>query len=392
MADYKVNFKQLKSRVGIEEVAYSLGYRVDRKAGVGRYFEMVLGDSNRKVDTIIVRNSPNKEMQSFFRRDGSKGDVITLIRENLNSFFVDGKDDWQKVAKVMARFANMPEPDFKEEYTGRNITQQVFDPSRYKVKGMDLDRLPPLFTQRGISADTVRVFAPFISLVQDKRNENFTGFNVGFPYTDSRTIGAVGYELRGMGGYKSKAAGTNSSTASWVADFSNGFSHAVKAVFFCESALDAMAFYQMNRARLDRDIAFVSLGGTFSDGQVRDVMKRFPNARLFDCFDNDIAGRIYGVRLIALAEDKPFKISRTDTGVTVELAGKTRELDLDRSLTEQLAETFSIRGKATHWPPPKNFKDWNDCLQGKTMEPEMMPGKSDRDRNLSERRNLSLKL
>ena len=195
-----------------------------------------------------------------------------------------------------------------------------------------------------------------------------------------------------MGGYKSKAAGTNSSTASWVADFSNGFSHAVKAVFFCESALDAMAFYQMNRARLDRDIAFVSLGGTFSDGQVRDVMKRFPNARLFDCFDNDIAGRIYGIRLIALAEDKPFKILRTDTGVAVELNGKTRELDLDRSLTEQLAETFSIRGKAAHWPPPKNFKDWNDCLQGKTMEPEMMPDKSDRDRNLSERRNSSLKL
>ena len=392
MADYKVNFKQLKSRVGIEEVAYSLGYRVDRKAGVGRYFEMVLGDSSRKVDTIIVRNSPNKENQSFFRRDGSKGDVITLIRENLNSFFVDGKDDWQKVAKVMARFANMPEPDFKEEYTGRNITQHVFDPSRYKVKGIELDRLPGLFTQRGISADTVRAFAPFISLVQDKRNENFTGFNVGFPYTDSKTIGAVGYELRGMGGYKSKAAGTNSSTASWVADFSNGFGHAVKAVFFCESALDAMAFYQMNRTRLDRDIAFVSLGGTFSDGQVRDVMKRFPNARLFDCFDNDIAGRIYGVRLIALAEDKPFKISRADTGVTVELAGKTRELDLDRSLTEQLAETFSIRGKVAHWPPPKNFKDWNDCLQGKTMEPEIMPDKSDRDRNLSERRNSSLKL
>ena len=30
MADYKVNFKELKSRVGIDDIAYALGYRLDR--------------------------------------------------------------------------------------------------------------------------------------------------------------------------------------------------------------------------------------------------------------------------------------------------------------------------------------------------------------------------
>ena len=44
MANYQVNFKELKSRVGIDDVAYALGYRLDRKAGVGRYIELVLGD------------------------------------------------------------------------------------------------------------------------------------------------------------------------------------------------------------------------------------------------------------------------------------------------------------------------------------------------------------
>ena len=39
MTDYKVNFKELKSRVGVTDVAYALGYRLDRKAGVGRYIE-----------------------------------------------------------------------------------------------------------------------------------------------------------------------------------------------------------------------------------------------------------------------------------------------------------------------------------------------------------------
>ena len=43
MADYKVNFKELKSRVGVDDVAYALGYRLDRQAGVGRYIELVLG-------------------------------------------------------------------------------------------------------------------------------------------------------------------------------------------------------------------------------------------------------------------------------------------------------------------------------------------------------------
>ena len=32
MPDYKVNFKELKSRVGVTDVAYALGYRLDRKA------------------------------------------------------------------------------------------------------------------------------------------------------------------------------------------------------------------------------------------------------------------------------------------------------------------------------------------------------------------------
>ena len=97
-----------------------------------------------------------------------------------------------------------------------------------------------------------------------------------------------GYEIRGYGGYKSKAAGTDSSSAAWVADFSGGNPEAVRCVFFCESAFDAMAFHQMNRNQLHPDVALVSLGGTFSDNQITGVMNRFPNAKAFDCFDNDI--------------------------------------------------------------------------------------------------------
>lgn len=136
MADYKVNFKDLKARVGVDDIAYALGYRLDRKAGVGRYIELVLGENGNRRDTIIVSHPNDKAAQTFFRRDGSKGDVVTLIRENLSAFTVSGKDEWQKIAKVMARFANMPEPEYREdrEYVKSVKATAFFDASRYEVK------------------------------------------------------------------------------------------------------------------------------------------------------------------------------------------------------------------------------------------------------------------
>ena len=35
----KVDFKALKEKVGIDDIAYSMGYRVNRKAGVGKYLD-----------------------------------------------------------------------------------------------------------------------------------------------------------------------------------------------------------------------------------------------------------------------------------------------------------------------------------------------------------------
>lgn len=394
MPDYKITFKDLKSRVGIDDVAYSLGYHLDRKAGVGRYIELVLGEGTNRRDTIIISNPHDKAAQTFFRRDGSKGDVVTFIRENLDSFFVSGKDEWQKIAKVMARFANMPEPEYKEdrEYVKRASVSHEFDKSRYEVLPIDTKHIPKIFSQRGIADDTVRNLAPFISLIKDKRNTNFDGFNIGFPYTEACDSDVKGYEIRGMGGYKSKAAGTNSSSAAWVADLSGGNPDMVRNVFFCESAFDAISFYEMNRPQLGSHIALVSLGGTFSDRQITSVMERFPNARAFDCFDNDIPGRIYGLRMMALLEDIPLKITKTDNGLKVEAKGKTIAVDSDKSIMPQVASKLSIRYKMRQWPPPKDFKDWNDCLMNKPMRPIIPPSKNDRDINLAEQRKSSLKL
>ena len=394
MTEYKVDFKQLKSRVGIDDIAYALGYRLDRKAGVGRYIELVLGNGADRRDTIIVSHPDDKAAQTFFRRDGSKGDVVTFIRENLDDFFVSGKDEWQKVAKVMARFANMPEPEYHEDkdYV-RSVKQaSVFDCSRYEVKRLDTGHIPPIFKQRGISDDTVKRLAPFISLIRDRKNARFDGYNIGFPYTSSASGQVKGYEIRGYGGYKSKAAGTDSSSAAWVADLSGGKNDQVRSVFFCESAFDAMAFYQANKERIGTDCSLVSLGGTFSDRQVTNVMERFPAARAFDCFDNDLAGRIYGLRMMSLLEGIPLKINRKGDGIQVEAGGKSFALTQDRSLVAQVGEHLSIRYKMGQWPPPKAFKDWNDCVMNKPLEAALHPNKAERDNNLAGRRSGGIKI
>ena len=294
----------------------------------------------------------------------------------------------------MARFANMPEPEFKEdrEYVRSATIHQSFDESRYEVKPIDLNRIPRLFSQRGISDDTVRNLAPFVSLIRDTKNENFDGFNIGFPYTESSQSAPKGYEIRGMGGYKSKAAGTNSSSAAWVADLSGGNDYLVKSVFFFESAFDAIAFYQVNKAQLNDKIALVSIGGTFSDKQITGTMERFPNAKAFDCFDNDLAGRIYGLRMMALVEDFPIKISKTEVGLKVEAKGKSFDVNTERSITSQVSENISIRHKMGQWTPPKAYKDWNDCLMNKPMDVSLTPNKSDRDAKLAEQRKSSMKL
>ena len=393
MTDYKVNFKDLKSRVGIDDIAYVLGYRLDRKAGVGRYIELVLGDGRDKRDTIIISNPHNKAAQTFFRRDGSKGDVVTLIQENLNAFFVSGKDDWEKIAKVMARFANMPEPEYREdrEFVKSAKTNQTFDASRYEVKPIDVEKIPLIFSQRGLSKEIVKELSAYLILLRDKQNDKFDGYNVAFPYTDKEDK-IKGYEVRGFGGYKSKAAGTDSSSSAWVADISCGNREAIKRVLFFESAFDAMAFYQVHKAQLDKETALASIGGTFSDGQITGTMARFPYAKAFDCFDNDLAGRVYGLRMMALLEDIPMKISKAKNGIRVESKGKSFVLNMERPMLAQVSEHLTIRYKMGQWLPPKMFKDWNDCLLNKPLEPVLSPNKNDRDNNLAGRRNTGVKL
>ena len=236
------SFKALKEKVGVDDIAYSLGYRLKREAGVGKYIEMALPDGRGgNTDTLVISNPKSKVSQLYFHRSGAKGgDVVDLIMENINSFSESGKDKWEKAQKVMAKFANEPIPDYGDskylEKAGYK-DNQPFDPKRWEVTpaAEHMHHVMSYFEPRGIRQETVEEFAPYLVRVKDLQAKNYDNFNLGFPYKVPGSDEVAGYEIRGYKGYKSKAAGTNSSSAAWIVDMSDGNPDSVKNVFFGES-------------------------------------------------------------------------------------------------------------------------------------------------------------
>ena len=389
-----VNFKDLKAKVGVDDIAYYLGYRLDRSAGVGRYIEMVLPDTTGHKDKLIIKNPKEKAAQTYFRRNGAKGgDVVSLIRKNLNSFHESGRNEWEIIGKVMARFANEPIPDYGDSlYLAKAgySDNRVFDPKRYETKeiGSDLSEVMAFFAQRSINEETVAVFAPFIKQIRDSCHTTYKQFNIGFSYTEAGKDKVVGYEIRGFGSFKSKAAGTNSTTGAWIADLSQGGEPAdIRNVYFAENAYDIMAFYQLNHLRLDAaHSVFVSLGGTFSDGQVKGIMSHYSEAKAMDCFDNDLAGRIYGIRMAALLEGIRMNIHKEDSEIKITIGDKNFNIPNDQLSIRELRKHVHIRYNVGEWKAAENYKDWNDQLMGKLLEVVPIENKFARDRNLADRR------
>lgn len=389
----KINFKELKSKVGVVDIALTLGYKIDRKAGVGRYVELVLGD---RRDRIIVSFPNDRSRQTFFRRNGERGDVLDLIRENLNSFNVFGKTEWEKIAKVLMKQANIPiEITSDRSYIESNSVAKEFDAERYAVKDIEPTHTYPILRARSFSMDTVAAFRPFISLIRDESNEKFKGYNIGFPYTEGGEGRVCGYEIRGANGYKQKASGTNSSTASWMADFAKVKGNHASEILLFESAFDAMAFYQANaHTKSFEYTALVSIGGTFSNGQIRKIVETNPNARFVDCFDNDKAGRIYGLRLLAILNNKPIKIATSETEIELEWGEQLISVPNEalNKLTQYVSQTADVDCHIGEWRAPQGYKDWNDYILGNKMEEVLEPNKYQRNENLEQRRKGGVKV
>ena len=394
------DFKALKEKVGIDDVAYSLGYRVNRLAGVGKFVEMCLADGNgKRVDTIVIRNPKDKAGQSFFRHNAmGKGDVINFIQENIGSFHEQGRNQWEKIANVLRKFANEPIPDIGDSAYLKKMgyTESLhFDASRYEVQPMaeHLKNGMMYMTPRGFSKETLKTFSPFIVRIKDLKSERFNDYNIGFPYSEPGKDEVLGYEVRGYGNFKGKVTGTNSTTAAWIVDMAKTENPmAVRNVYFAESAYDIMAFHQANAMRIDSESSvFVSIGGTFSDRQVTGIMRHYENANAVDCFDNDLAGRIYGIRMAGLLSGKHLNIVKADGFVRIALDGREVALKEEETTLQEVSRHMGFSNRMRQWKPPKAFKDWNDVIMDKPWVPLAQKDKFERDAALERRRSSGLR-
>lgn len=394
------DFKALKEKVGIDDIAYSLGYRVNRLAGVGKFVEMCLTDGNGKhIDTIVIRNPKDKAGQSFFRHNAmGKGDVINFIKENIDSFHEQGRNQWEKIANILRKFANEPIPDIGDSAYLKKMgytESQHFDASRYEVQPMaeHLKNGMMYMTPRGFSKETLKTFSPFIVRIKDLKSDRFNDYNIGFPYREPGKDEILGYEIRGYGNFKGKVTGTNSTTAAWIASLSREENlMAVRNVYFAESAYDIMAFYQANAMRIDRETSvFVSIGGTFSDRQVTGIMRHYENANAVDCFDNDLAGRIYGIRMAGLLSGKHLNIVKCDDAVRITLDGKEVAFKEAETTLQEVSRHMGFSSRMRQWKPPKAFKDWNDVIMNKPFIQLTQKDKFERDAALEKRRSSGLK-
>ena len=382
----------MKPRVGIDDVAFSLGYKLNRQAGVGRYIELILPDGRgEKLDTIVISHPQEKDRQRYFHRStGKRGDVVDFIGENLNRFNKYGRNQWEVIGKVMADFANMPIIDNHDRgYAGElGSLNPVFNPKRYTAQSLqgNMDYAMGIFEDRGLSPETVRLFERHIAIVTDQKNKNGLPM-IGFPYREPGfSSDLAGYELRGDRGFKGKAAGTNSTTAVWTAGIHSALNNPqmVRHVYFCESAFDAMSFYQANRAKIDlTHSAFVSVGGALSNGQVSGLMSHYCMAKAVDCFDNDLPGRIYGMRMAALLDGKRLSVIQMGDNLRLEMEGKAFDIPVGKASVEELGKHVKLSDRIEVMKPPVNYKDWNDVVRGMPLEALQLKTKFQRDENLA---------
>lgn len=384
----KYDYAYYKERVGVIDAAIHIGYKYDPskgrlKKGSKTQPHFILPDGKGgELDSIYIKNPHDNATQGYWRRSLSgkvdSGDLISFVRENLASFTqaAGARNEIDAINKVLASLANVVEdPDYKiENFLGKYKEEEDmtddFDIDRYDREQGNVESAMKFLSQRGISRETAELFRNSIEMVHDKQSK-YHFKNLAFPYRIPGNDDIAGYELRGYNNFKSKAKGTNSSNACWMA-YLGTHPHAglIYEIHIAESALDIMAFVQVNRLRLKLDeCIFVSFGGTFADGQMKKLLETFPGAEPVLHFDNDLNGIIYDCRTASIMAGKDLKcqIKEFSDGqhVCFTLGEKAFTVPLEKLSYDSFRERSGLREKLTVWKAPEPMKDWNDVLMVK---------------------------
>lgn len=358
----ELTFEDYKQRLSIQELLVDAGYRFYRRDGL-RYPAYVRYDKDgRRVhgDKFLVSGHGTccchpPEMRNY--------NIISFITEHPHFFpdYTPGMSPHRLVNLVCGRLLNVPVEE--REAKVRDVPREAkpfrmedyetvrFDPQDWESQ----KKFCPYFRNRGLTLATQKAFCRhfFLSTPAGKEGKRFT--NLSFPLTSPLhpEQGIVGMEERsrpnagGHTAYKGMAAGSNASEGLWMGSAAPSVDlKEVKEVYWFESALDAMAFYQLHGGDDGvKEAVLASTGGTPSKRQMEGLIAAAPQARHHLCFDNDLAGQAYAVNFRGIANRM----------------GLAQE-DVDVRL------------------PREGFKDWNDEVMGKSSAkaPAESPGEEEK--------------
>jgi hypothetical protein len=361
------SFQQYKDRVSILQVAENLGYKPVK----GKFTKArpVLQDASG--DTILIKNPTTPGNQLYWNLGNDQhGSVIDFVKNNLSRFPNNGRNEIDGINRVLSGFAGVAYDNTK--YMNNIIApQKGFNDSDYSVLIPTVKDLSYLTGERKLDSQTVADFLPFIRLVQMPN-----GFrNVAFPFTIPDVDDMVrGYELRNSGGFKSFSPGGDKVNAAWVADFSNSVQD-VDKIYFFESAIDAMSFYELHKNKLDVDNSvFVSTGGYPCVEQFVHVFNAYRNegVQLYGCHDNDLRGHIYDITLACTKEGQMCQKNKKDDAVEFVTNGKRFTLQNNKINLKNFFKNAEIQSNVMSLKP-KNGKDWNEVLKNKNVISEKKP-------------------
>lgn len=386
--DYTNSYKDYRSKISIAEVAYELGYRIDKTKGKNTPSFILTGRDGHEVDRIYIKHPNNLDNSIFWRRSPGPGrlaygDVVAFIRENINSFSesVGARNEIDAVNKVCQRLTNtvvdmnvvMATGEKNGIYVSQN--ERNFNLQDFEREIGNWQKAMRFLKERGIDEDTARLFKDNIELVRDTKAGNKVSWkNLAFPYRRPGESDIVGYEIRGFGKYKSKAEGTDSAHACWQAYLGkrgtpdNIPAYEIEQIHIAESAYDVMSYVQLHQGRLDFDkTLFVSVGGTFTNNLMHKLFTTYPQATAVLHFDNDITGVMYDIRAASIKAGKTLRSTTGNDSVVFYLDDKQFSVPADQLSYNKFIMASGLysadRPNVVIEKAPGDFKDWNEVLQ-----------------------------
>ncbi len=358
-------FDEYRNEISIIQVAEYLGYKLNKSKGLKTPTYQLFDKNEKKLDEIVINNPNNNSNQYYFDRNRNGGDVVSFIKNHLDDFpSFQHQNNFVRINMILGHFSNTP---YEPAQAIKNVTEnKPFDVKRYEINPSSIKSLKYLSEERKISKETLEEFAPFIVMVSDKESKyNYT--NVGFPYTvPGKENEITNLELRN---YNFKGMGVNGDKRNsvWIATRASNPNN-VKNVYFGESAIDVISYYQLNKSKISlENSALVSVGGYVSKNQIKNSLNHFNRANIHTLFDNDKNGNLYDVMtfLIANKQEYELKINKDNKDYHFKVGEKKHFSIPENRISLTNIKYFLNLEKDVTTHKPKFANDWNDLIRGK---------------------------